>query len=92
MAYCGQVIAASEKREGNFIVISGWWYNEIAVTCREEGNDPGRFAFYLTEEEMSAYKEKGIRIYYLSEQDRYNDEYSGINVTAQLAEPYDKEE
>ena len=89
MNYVDHVIEYCAKNKENRIVISGWWYNEIEVTLHRK-NLPGmenNFVFYIDKEQMDRYRADGYELYYLPEQERYNDEYSKMDYTAQVAKP-----
>jgi hypothetical protein len=47
-----------------------------------------KYAFYLSAEIMENYTLKGYQIYYLSEQEIYNDLFYGINRTKNIASPF----
>lgn len=77
-----QTCRMSEKS----FIISGWWFNQIIMTTIESGIKPcAGYGFYITSEEMKKQKELGNSIYFLPEQDIYNDLYSGIKETNQYA-------
>ena len=76
------------------VVIAGWWYNEITVEdVREQENcildeRIPQFVPYINEKQMRGFIDQGYKIYYLPEQDIYNNQMFGMKVTDQLASPF----
>lgn len=90
MAYTEGVIATAQKMKNKFIVICGWWYNEIEVTLRQKNLNSyaENFVFYISKEDMSGYKDSGFDLYYLPEQALYNDIYSKTDCTRSMAQAF----
>lgn len=63
---------ASAIHEKTFI-IAGWWLADLLVLQRGKENKEILFRYYTDEPELKWYKEKGYKIYYLPEQEMYND-------------------
>lgn len=73
--------------EGKSVVICGWWYNQLLITKFDEPiPDNVELKFYCDEASMKNWRASGVRIYYLEEQDLYNDLYSKISSTNRFAE------
>jgi hypothetical protein len=53
-----------------------------------EKNGMVKYAFYLNPTIMENYRLKGYTIYYLSEQDVYNDLFYRFNRTKEIANPF----
>lgn len=85
--YVREVYQSAKKRGEQMVVIAGWWYNQIAV---EFGAEQGQILYvpYINEKEIKNYSAQGYRIYYLPEQNIYNDQMFNIRVTDQLATPF----
>ncbi|MEW6468712.1 MAG: hypothetical protein AB1458_07295 [Bacteroidota bacterium] len=89
LEFTDKVIAAFTSGSEKCIVISGWWYNEIAVKLKQRGLDAyaGNFVFYINKGQIDSLRSAGHEICYLPEQDIYNDQYSKMNYTARSARP-----
>ncbi|MCC7303299.1 MAG: hypothetical protein IT233_11715 [Bacteroidia bacterium] len=83
--FTDRVIASLDELKPSGI-ICGWWYNELAVKMKD---DPRRslLVFYAGEEEMKQMSTSGS-VYFLPEQDTYNDLYSSIQSTNRYASAF----
>lgn len=89
LKYTASVLKKAEKINYPSIVICGWWFNQILIEQMENKyNGSLKFAFYLNPTIMEQYVLKGYQIYYLSEQDVYNDLFYGFNRTKNIAKPF----
>jgi hypothetical protein len=87
--YTDEVIALADKMPDNTVIISGWWYNEIMVTrIVKYPNNLVIFEPYINRDSVNRYLEKGYKIYYLPEQNVYNDEMFKMNLTDSIAKPF----
>lgn len=89
MIFTGQVLKRTTAEQKKIVLICGWWYNELLVrnwNCRENKNVT--FVFYIDRITMEKYISAGYRIYYLPEQNGYNDQYSRMNYTDSVARSY----
>jgi|688.fasta_scaffold04686_13 hypothetical protein len=69
------------------VVICGWWYNQLLITKFDNPiPDYVELKFYCDESSMAKWKENGAQIFYLHEQDLYNDLYAKISSTRHFAE------
>jgi hypothetical protein len=84
--YGNKVLAFLSKRTKPTAVICGWWYNQLLIMNFDK-NIPSNveLKFYADETLMKQWDAKGIEIFYLPEQDIYNDLYSKISTTQQFA-------
>jgi len=94
MQYTAKVRTAIESSTEKQLIICGWWYNEI-VSYYLEGRKDARFLtstmkwqFYAPCDTLNLYKQDGYHIYYLPEQNLYNDQMFGQKCTDSLASPY----
>ncbi len=89
MNYTARVIEKARTINYPAVIISGWWFNQILIQQMENPIE-GRvkFAFYLNPEIIETYVKKGYIIYYLAEQDLYNDLYFKIHRTKMMSEPF----
>ena len=82
----------SEEKHSNSILICGWWYNELMVNAHQKKPDLiPHLKFYSNQKELETLVSKKKKIYFLPEQDKYNDLYSGITATSKYASPWMKE-
>jgi hypothetical protein len=86
--YTDEVIATAEKIKDKTVIISGWWYNEIMVT--EIPKDKNKFVIfepYINNKEINRYLALDYKIYYLPEQNIYNDEMFKMKLTDSISTP-----
>jgi len=90
MDFTEKVISSTIDRKSKFVVISGWWYNEIEVKLKQKNLDihSDKFVFYINKIEMENYNNLGFEIFYLPEQAGHNNEYSKINCTEIISKPF----
>ena len=89
MDYTLQVLKQIETINYPTIIICGWWFNQILIQQMDvEPNSMVKFVFYFNPETMQNYMAKGYQIYYLAEQDEYNDLFYKFNRTKSLASPF----
>jgi len=68
------------------LLIAGWYQNEIEYYLLEKSRSNFKTVYYASKEELTSYQNSGYVIYYLPEQDTYNDlRYKGV-FTAALSE------
>ncbi len=71
------------------VLICGWWYNELLVRNWDNPENKNVIpVFYIDQTTMERYISEGYTIYFLPEQNTYNDQYSGMNYTDSVAKPY----
>lgn len=94
MKYTAKVRAAMESSKEKQLIICGWWYNEIVSYYLEGRKDaryltsPVKWQFYAPCDTLNEYQRNGYQIYYLPEQNLYNDQMFGQQCTDSLASPY----
>jgi hypothetical protein len=87
--YTAQVLNKVQKINYPTVIICGWWFNQILIEQMELPTQGlVRFAFYLSPDLMEQYQLKGYQIYYLSEQEVYNDLFYGFSRTKAMANPF----
>jgi hypothetical protein len=87
--YTLQVIEAANKIKYPTIIICGWWFNQILIQQMDlTKQGMVKYAFYLNPSVMENYRLKGYTIYYLSEQEAYNDLFYHFNSTKEMANPF----
>lgn len=89
IAFTKNVLEKTKTEQRKIILICGWWYNELQVELwNGKKNQNVKFVFYIDKLVMEKYLSDGYEIFYLPEQDNYNDQYSQINFTDSVAKPY----
>ncbi|MCU0434707.1 MAG: DUF2029 domain-containing protein [Bacteroidia bacterium] len=89
MAYCSRIMAATDTLQAPSLIICGWWYNELKTEhyTRPQSKNVS-YRFYETCAVLDSARQTGARIYYLSEQNLYNDQMFGQQCTDSLAKPF----
>lgn len=86
--YTAAVFKEVSKMNAPTIIICGWWFNQIIIEQMDaKNNGKVKYAFYLNPKLMEYYLLKGYQIYYLSEQEVYNDLFYKFSRTKSLASP-----
>lgn len=89
IAFTDEVIHKASRISSNTVIIAGWWYNEIMVTMLDKtSNAYVIYEPYINETTMKNYRLKNYEIYYLPEQNKYNDLMYKINATDELAKSF----
>ena len=89
IAFTEKVFQKTRIEQKKVVLICGWWYNELVVrnwNCEENQNV--KLVFYIEKATMEKYTSDGFEIYYLPEQNIYNDQYSQMNYTGSVTKPY----
>lgn len=88
MAFTKMVREKAIALKERAVIISGWWYNMILTELYDEpGPENVVYTFYTDEATLRNYLSQGYNIYYLPEQNLYNDLNFKMNVTDQVAKP-----
>ena len=92
MDYTAHIRGMIETTPETQLLICGWWYNEIYAHYLpgRPGSKriPVQLVFYAPCDTLTQAKASGSKIYYLPEQNLYNDQMFGQNCTDSIAEPY----
>jgi hypothetical protein len=89
ITFTDEIIRKSSGISSKTVIIAGWWYNEIMVTMIDRVPNPAViYEPYINEEVMKAYLQKNYQIYYLPEQNKYNDLMYKKDVTDQFAKSF----
>jgi len=89
MKYTAQIINATKNIDKKTVIIAGWWHNEIATELLEREKNPQvKFEVYIDKPRIDAHLKNGCAIYFLPEQDFYNDQLFGLNITDSIAKPF----
>lgn len=86
IAFTEQVIQKSAFMQTKTVIIAGWWYNELMVTMIPlVQNKQVIYEPYIDEQKLAAYKRDQYELFYLPEQNKYNDLMFKMNVTDKYA-------
>jgi hypothetical protein len=89
MKYCEEVLQKAKSFDYRYRVISGWWYNELQTAFLQKGKQLSpHFSFYEECSKLDSARAAGTEIYYLPEQDLYNDQMFGQACTDSIAKPF----
>jgi hypothetical protein len=87
--YTKAIIESANTINYPTIIICGWWFNQILIQQMEmPSTGTVKYAFYLHPKIMENFISKGYQIYYLSEQEIYNDLFYRFNRTKDMANPF----
>jgi hypothetical protein len=88
--YVNEVLAKTNNLSNPSAIISGWWYNQLLVDTHNKNINPNvNFVFYCDEDSLRRMQQNGWQIYYLAEQEIYNDLMFKMQKTSTLAKPFD---
>lgn len=87
--YSEQIIASTNNIEHKTAIIAGWWANEIETELINRNKNPlVKFETYIDQTRIDKYLKEDYKIYFLPEQNLYNDQMFGMNITDSVAKPY----
>ncbi|MGL4599729.1 MAG: ArnT family glycosyltransferase [Bacteroidia bacterium] len=89
MEYCERVLRVTDTLRQPNAIVAGWWYNELKTEmyARKE-NAQVKLLFYVPFSTLDSLSNQGSTLYYLPEQDLYNDQMFQQNGTAAKAMPF----
>lgn len=89
MGFTDLVIQKANALTDKTVIIAGWWYNEIMVTTIDQiTNNQVVFEGYIDNTVLDNYHKNGYAIFYLPEQNKYNDLKFRMQVTDQFARAF----
>ncbi|MBA3705709.1 MAG: hypothetical protein H0W84_07345 [Bacteroidetes bacterium] len=89
MNYTKEVISKADTITSKTVIIAGWWYNEIMVEMiNRDKNAMVVFEPYIDEKIINKYHSNGYQIFYLPEQNVYNDQMYQMQITDYFAKPF----
>jgi len=90
LKYTDAVIEKVKSINENTVIIAGWWYNEIEVKMlTREKNDKVIYEAYINQEKINSYLKNKYKIFYLPEQNLYNDLMFKMNITDSVSELFE---
>ena len=72
-AFSNRVLKSLSGIHEKTIIIAGWWLADLLVLSRDEPLDNVILCYYQDEKTLQWYKKTGYAIYYLEDQNEYND-------------------
>jgi hypothetical protein len=89
IAFTEQVYQRTMRENRKIVLICGWWYNELLVrNWNSQQNRNVLPVFYIDKPTMEKYNSEGYEIYYLPEQNLYNDQFSQMDCTDSFSKRY----
>lgn len=89
IAFTEEVFQKTRVEQKKVVLICGWWYNELLVRNWDgEKNQNIKLVFYIDKPAIEKYISEGYEIFYLPEQNLYNDQYSQMSYTDSVAKSY----
>ncbi len=90
LKYTDSVIQKANSISEKTVIISGWWFNEITVKMlSREKNENIIYEAYIDEKKINEYVLNDYQIYYLPEQNLYNDLMYKMNTTNNFSSPFE---
>jgi hypothetical protein len=86
MDFASRTAEKIKQIEKPAVIIAGFWYNDVMVPL-EKLPEAVRMVYYEPEDSLKLWKNQGKEIYFLSEQDAYNDLCYRGQFTQQYARP-----
>jgi hypothetical protein len=88
--YVNQVLAKTNNLNSPTAIISGWWYNQLLVETYHKAINPNvHFVFYCNQDSLRRMQQNGWQIFYLAEQEIYNNQMFNIQNTPLMAKSFD---
>ncbi len=72
-AYAQSVLQVTDTITSPTVVVAGWWLADILVLQRAKENKQVEFRYYTEEKDLKRFATEKRRVYYLPEQDVFND-------------------
>jgi hypothetical protein len=91
MDFTNRIVESFDTLHSNSILVCGKWYNQIYLT-ENTSNSLLKMRDYLSQDSLLYYVGKNYRVYYLPQQDFYNQVMNGYDINLFGAEPYVKTE
>lgn len=73
---------------GKAAVVTGWWYNQLIMTDAQPKQHAVTWVFYAPADSLRRMQQRGCTLFYLPEQDRFNDLMFAQDCTGTMAAPY----
>jgi hypothetical protein len=88
IAFAQKIISVTDTLHEKTVVIAGWWLGDIRIQPGYRPNKNAVMLYYAGKPELMKLSEYGYKIYYLPDQDFYNDERYTEKFTAAYASPW----
>lgn len=88
MFFTAQVAEKEKEFIRPTLIIAGWWYNQLMVErLKRTANPMVTYVGYTDAESLESYTRQNYSIYYLPEQEIYNDLMYKMDITKKVASP-----
>lgn len=102
-AYVDEIYNRIQSDNRKMVIIGGWFYNQLSVRYWKPGDTSLTMTknghinyvrpnlvlvYYIDQPTMEKFLAEGYELFYLPEQDLYNDQYSGMEYTRSVAKAY----
>jgi len=89
MYYAKSIASKLENIQEKTVIIAGWWQNEINYFLLEKKPAQLELVYYENEDTLKEFTDRGYEIFYLPEQDYYNDlRFGGAGFTNEAAKAF----
>jgi len=87
--YVQNILVKTDTINKPTAIISGWWYNQLLIESLNHAKNLNvKFVFYCDSDSIQKMKNNNLDIYYLEEQDIYNDLLFNMQKTKLVAESF----
>lgn len=90
--FVNKLLASLDTVQSKTVLVSGKWYNQLAVQSSDTSKENVVLVDYLLEDKAVYYYAKGYTIYYLPKQDFYNKVMRKVDLEIYKAIPYIKDD
>jgi hypothetical protein len=86
--FVNNLLVSTDTIRSKAVIVSGRWYNQMVVQCKDTSELKVEIRDYLDEPEALFFYAKGYTIYYLPKQDFYNKIMRNVDLEIYKAIPY----
>ncbi len=88
MEFTVRLLNSFDTVQKNSVVVSGKWYNQLNILRHDTAAEHLKLVSYLGQDSLLGYIGRGYNIYYLPQQEMYNNLVKNIDLKLYGAEPY----
>jgi len=92
IAYAKKIATELSEIKKPTVLIAGWWQNEVNYFRIASPNPNAEVVYYIDEATIHSYQQQGYQLFYLPEQEYYNDLRFQGNFTKGKALPFPSQE
>jgi hypothetical protein len=86
--YAVSIVNHMSRVKEKTVLIAGWWMNELQYFSIKNPNPMVKYVYYEDKVKLEKFKSEGYKIYFLPEQNFFNDLRFKDEFTDALADPY----